>query len=223
MALALNKTTLKQQRDQLKTFRRFLPSLDLKRQQLLAALKQARKEQEGIHSEYSRYRTRVTQIFPLMGSSTAATRNLASLVRITAVKIGQQNMLGTTLPVAEVVDFDVATYSRLVMPFWVDLLVESLQQLATLNVRRQVADERVARLAVAARRITQRVNLFEKVLIPRADSSIRKIVIFLSDQERAAVVRSKIAKSKSAKMESRETSDGLSGPSEIKVQNRPPN
>jgi len=42
MALALNKTTLKQQRDQLKMFKRFLPSLDLKRQQLLAALKKAR-------------------------------------------------------------------------------------------------------------------------------------------------------------------------------------
>jgi len=198
MALALNKTTLKQQRDQLKTFRRFLPSLDLKRQQLLAALKQARQEQSQIHSAYDKYQLLVEQIYPLMGSSTAATRNLASLVRIRDVRIGRQNMLGTTLPVAEEVEFDVATYSRLVMPFWVDLLVENLQQLATLNVKRQVADQRVALLDVAARRITQRVNLFEKVLIPQADASIRKIVIFLSDQERAAVVRSKIAKSKGA-------------------------
>ena len=44
MALALNKSSLKLQRDQLKMFRRFLPSLDLKRQQLLAALKEARHE-----------------------------------------------------------------------------------------------------------------------------------------------------------------------------------
>jgi V/A-type H+-transporting ATPase subunit D len=116
------------------------------------------------------------------------------------VKIAQQNMLGTTLPVAEQVEFDVADFSRLVTPFWVDLLVENLQRLATLNVRLQVSDERVALLEVAARKITQRVNLFQKVLIPRADSSIRKIVIFLADQERAAVVRSKIAKNKSANM-----------------------
>lgn len=198
MALALNKTTLKQQRDQLKTYKRFLPSLELKRQQLLAALKQARKERDEIHLAYVERQTHVEQLYPLLGSTTVATRNLASLVRIRAVKIGQQNMLGTTLPVAEEVEFDVADYSRLVAPFWVDLLVEDLQQLATLNVKLQVSDQRVAVLSAASRKITQRVNLFEKVLIPQADSSIRKIVIFLSDQERAAVVRSKIAKAKSA-------------------------
>jgi V/A-type H+-transporting ATPase subunit D len=202
MALALNKTTLKQQRDQLKTFKRFLPSLDLKRQQLLAALKQVRKERDEIHATYIECQTRVERLYPLLGSSTVATRNLASLVRIRSVKIAQQNMLGTTLPVAEEVEFDVANYSRLVTPFWVDLLVENLQQLATLNVKFQVFDERVAILDAAARKITQRVNLFEKVLIPQADSNIRKIVIFLSDQERAAVVRSKIAKSKNAEMRS---------------------
>jgi V/A-type H+/Na+-transporting ATPase subunit D len=198
MALALNKTTLKQQRDQLKTYKRFLPSLDLKRQQLLAALKQARSQRDEIYSAYIEYQTRIQQIYPLLGSSTAATRNLASLVRIRAVRIGQQNMLGTILPVAEEVEFDVAAYSRLVTPFWVDLLVENLRRLATLNVKLQVSDERVALLEVAARKISQRVNLFQKVLIPKADSSIRKIVIFLADQERAAVVRSKIAKNKSA-------------------------
>jgi V/A-type H+-transporting ATPase subunit D len=203
MSLALNKTTLKQQRDQLKTFQRFLPSLDLKRQQLLAALKQARLEQADIHSQYDKLQTQVEQVFPLMGSSTAATRDLASLVRIRTVAIGQQNMLGTTLPVAKAVKFDIATYSRLVTPFWVDLLVENLQQMATLNIKRQVADKRVALLNIAARRTTQRVNLFEKVLIPRADNSIRRIVVFLSDQERAAVVRSKIAKKKSANKERR--------------------
>jgi V/A-type H+/Na+-transporting ATPase subunit D len=198
MSLALNKSTLKHQRDQLKTYKRFLPALELKRQQLLAALKQARQERDEIHATYVEYQARAEQIYPLLGSSTAATRNLASLVRIRTVKIGQQNMLGTTLPVAEEVKFDIATYSRLVTPFWVDLLVENLQHLATLNVNLQVSDERVAILDVATRRITQRVNLFEKVLIPQAESNIRKIVISLSDQERAAVIRSKIAKSKSA-------------------------
>jgi V/A-type H+-transporting ATPase subunit D len=203
MTLALNKSTLKDQRDQLRTFARFLPALDLKRQQLLSVLKQSRKERDEIHATCVAYQARVEQIYPLLGSSTAATRNLASLVRIRTVKIGQQNMLGTTLPVAEEVKFEIASYSRLVMPFWVDLLVENLQQLATLNIKLQVSDERVAILDVATRRITQRVNLFEKVLIPQAESNIRKIVIFLSDQERAAVIRSKIAKSKSAGLSSR--------------------
>jgi V/A-type H+-transporting ATPase subunit D len=86
----------------------------------------------------------------------------------------------------------------MVMPFWVDLLVENLQHLAKLTILKQVRQERVNLLEHASRKITQRVNLFEKVLIPQAQNNIRKIVIFLSDQERAAVVRSKIAKKKSA-------------------------
>ena len=40
----INKSSLKQQRDQLTLYRRFLPSLDLKRQQLLAEQKAAQKE-----------------------------------------------------------------------------------------------------------------------------------------------------------------------------------
>jgi V/A-type H+/Na+-transporting ATPase subunit D len=197
MTLALNKTTLKQQRDQLKTFKKFLPSLDLKRQQLLAALKVARSELAETKNAYELLEERVAKTYPLLGSTTAQTRNLASLIRIREVRIGEENLVGTKLPVAERVDFELREYSRMVMPFWVDLLIGNLEQMVELNVLLQVREERVKLLDYAARRITQRVNLFEKVLIPRAEESIRKIVIFLSDQERAAVVRSKIAKNKS--------------------------
>ena len=196
MALALNKTTLKQQRDQLKTFKKFLPSLDLKKQQLLAALKVARKELEETTRAYEELEARVSNVYPLLGSSTIRTRNLASLIRIRSVTIDQENLVGTKLPVAKEVSFDAADYSRMVMPFWVDLLVEDLRRIVELDVLKQVRTERVKLLDYAARKITQRVNLFEKVLIPKADQNIRKIVIFLSDQERAAVVRSKIAKKK---------------------------
>ncbi len=198
MALALNKTTLKQQRDQLTMFRRFLPSLDLKRQQLLAALKEARRELAAVEQEVQQLEQRLEDLYPLLGSSTAATRNLASLVQVRGVRVEEENMLGTRLPVAREVDFDVADYSRLVTPFWVDLLIDVLKQLAELRIHLQVRQERVARLDYAARRLTQRVNLFEKVLIPQAVDNIRRIVIFLSDQERAAVVRSKLAKKKHA-------------------------
>ena len=62
----------------------------------------------------------------------------------------------------------------------------------------QVERRRLALLDEAVRKVTQRVNLFEKVLIPRTKEHIRKIRIYLSDAERAAVVRSKIAKRKHA-------------------------
>jgi len=196
MTLALNKTTLKQQRDQLKTFKKFLPSLDLKRQQLLAALKVARAELAETQAAYQHLESQVSETYPLLGSTTIQTRNLASLIRVRHVQIVEENLVGTRLPVAREIHFEVAEYSRMVMPFWVDLLVENLKRISEQRILLQVRQERVKRLDLAARRITQRVNLFEKVLIPQAEGSIRKIVIFLSDQERAAVVRSKIAKNK---------------------------
>ncbi len=198
MSLALNKSSLKQQRDQLKMFRRFLPSLDLKRQQLLAALKEARRELATVQQEVESLHNELKDLLPLLGSSTIGTQDLTSLVAIRSVEIEEQNVLGTQLPVAREVDFDVKDYSTLVTPFWVDLLVDKVEQLAELQVHFQVREERVKRLDYAARKITQRVNLFEKVLIPQARENIRRIVIFLSDQERAAVVRSKIAKNKNA-------------------------
>jgi len=48
------------------------------------------------------------------------------------------------------------------------------------------------------RTTTQRVNLFEKKLIPELRENIRKIKIFLGDEETAAVGRAKLAKGKLA-------------------------
>lgn len=196
MGIALNKTTLKQQRDQAKTYKQFLPSLDLKRQQLLAALKKAKQELDSILLEIAAIDRELEQLYPLLGSSTIATRNIASLLRVRSVQVEEENVLGTRLPVVREVDFEVGEYSTMVTPFWVDSLVSALEKTVELKVQSAVASQRVERLELAARRITQRVNLFEKVLIPQAEDNIRRIVIFLSDQERAAVVRSKIAKGK---------------------------
>jgi V/A-type H+-transporting ATPase subunit D len=76
----------------------------------------------------------------------------------------------------------------------VDILVDQLKQMVEQKTRIDVAAERVRLLEQAERRITQRVNLFDKILIPTAKKNIKKIQIYLADAERAAVVRSKITK-----------------------------
>lgn len=198
MTIALNKTTLKQQRDQAKTFKQFLPSLDLKRQQLLIALKAARQRLDDLDAEMADLSTRLEPLYPLLGSSTIPTLKISGLIAVRGVRVETENVVGTQLPVVREVDFGINQYSTMATPFWLDHLVKALQQMARLRIEHQVAVQRHELLALAARRITQRVNLFEKVLIPQAEQNIRRIVIFLSDQERAAVVRSKISKGKQA-------------------------
>jgi len=198
MTIALNKTTLKQQRDQAKTFKQFLPSLDLKRQQLLIALKAARQRLDKLDAEMSDLLVRLEPLYPLLGSSTIPTLKISGLIAVRGVRIETENVVGTHLPVVREVDFGINEYATMATPFWLDHLVQALQQMSRLRIEHQVAVRRFELLELAARRITQRVNLFEKVLIPQAEQNIRRIVIFLSDQERAAVVRSKISKGKQA-------------------------
>jgi V/A-type H+/Na+-transporting ATPase subunit D len=198
MALALNKTVLKQQRDQLAMFQRFLPSLDLKRQQLVADFKRAKTTLLETEQEIDALLDSQHGLFSLLGTSE---QDLSGLVSVKELIINEENVLGVRLPVLDQVRFHVKEYSMLAKPFWVDFLVEFLQAMATLRLRRDVEQTRVTRLHDAVRRITQRVNLFEKVLIPQAERGIQRIKIHLADTERAAVVRSKIAKAKQSRGE----------------------
>ena len=63
----------------------------------------------------------------------------------------------------------------------------------------QVAQQRVKLLVRAERLVTQRFNLYNKVLIPQAKANIKKIQIYLADADRAGMVNSKIAKRKKQK------------------------
>ena len=191
--VAINKSSLAHQRTQLKLYQRFLPSLDLRRQQLLTEQKNAQAElataQEKIHDLQR-------SLNGLMEPLSAYEIDLTGLVTIDSVVIEEQNVVGARLPVAREVKFKTAPYSMLAKPFWVDLLVEHMQQMCTLRVHLHVRRERLARLNQHVRRITQRVNLFERILIPKAKQNISRIQVGIAEQERTAVVRSKIAKKK---------------------------
>ncbi len=194
--LSLSKSSLQQQRDKLRLFERFLPSLDLKRQQLTAEYKKSLQVLAEAEQGANKASRSLTGLLPILGS---ATMKLSGLVRIRRVDIGEEDVLGVRLPALRTVDFVAADYSLLATPFWIDDLVTCLKEVATYRIRLHVYRERAARMQSAVRRITQRVNLFEKVLIPSAKRNIARIQIFLSDVGRAAVVTSKIAKSKRAR------------------------
>jgi V/A-type H+-transporting ATPase subunit D len=194
---AINKSSLAHPRRQLRLFQRFLPSLDLKRQQLLTERKEARRQLADAEQKIATLTRSLTGLMEPLG---AYEIDLHGLVTIDSVVIEEENIVGARLPVAREVKFKTGTYAMLGKPFWVDFLVEFLQRSCILRVHLQVHRERTARLNQQVRKIAQRVNLFEKVLIPKAQENIKRIQIGLAEQERSAVVRSKIAKKKRALM-----------------------
>ena len=194
--LSLNKSSLQQERGNLQLFERFLPSLDLKRQQLTAESKKAMQVLAEAEEGADKASRSLAGLLPILGS---ATMKLSGLVRIRRVDISEEDVLGVSLPALRGVEFDMVDYSLLATPFWIDNLVTCLKEVVTYRIRLNVYRERVSRMQTAVRRITQRVNLFDKVLIPNAKRNIARIEIFLADVGRAAVVTSKIAKAKRAR------------------------
>ncbi len=196
MAVALSKSSLQHVQGQLRLFERFLPSLELKRQQLTAEYKRATAELADAERAAARAGRSLTALLPLLGTSET---KLSGLVRVRRVEVVEEDVLGLRLPALGAVEFDVAEYSLIATPAWIDDAVTCIREAATQRLRVRVFRERVARMQGAVRRVSQRVNLFEKVLIPGAHRDIARIRIFLSDIERAAVVTSKIAKGKRAR------------------------
>ena len=194
--LKLSKSALQQERNQLKLYQRTLPSLDLKRRQLTVELAKARRELEAAHKAVEELESRIGEQLPMLANPDI---QVSGLVQMTDFQLVEENVVGVRLPLLKSIHCSVADYSLLAKPAWVDVLVERLRDAAEQHALVQVAEERVRILAYQEKRVTQRVNLFDKILIPTAQRNIQRIQIYLGDAERAAVVRSKIAKAKQAK------------------------
>jgi V/A-type H+/Na+-transporting ATPase subunit D len=194
--LKLSKSALQQERQQLKLYQRTLPSLDLKRRQLSIELAKATTELEQARQAVEALETGIGQQLPMLANTDI---ELSGLVQMTDFELGEENVVGVRLPLLKQIHCTVADYSLLAKPAWVDVLVERLRDAAEQRTQVLVAAERVRILQYQEKRVTQRVNLFDKILIPEARRNIQRIQIFLGDAERAAVVRSKIAKAKQAR------------------------
>ena len=192
---ALNKSVMAREMRKLAEYKRFLPSLELKRQQIVMERAKAKRDAERLRKETHARWSRAASELPMVANDEVSLENL---LRIDEVRIETQNLSGTKLPVLQGVTFADAAYSRLAKPHWVDPALAALRELTELSVAQDVAKQRLERLLEAEAVITRRVNLFEKVLIPRAEKTIRLVRMALADAEREAVIRAKLSKRKTA-------------------------
>ena len=193
--LQLNKSSLAREAKSLRTYERFLPSLDLKRQQLMAERAKASRALALTKKGIQTLEQEVGQKLPMLANLDV---DLTDLVTVREVVLGTESLVGTPLPTLRKVEVEVTPYALLAKPHWVDNVATMLRDMLERRIRVQVQEERLACIDAAVKTITQRVNLFDKVLIPKGKANINRIKIYLSDAEMAAVIRSKIAKRKHA-------------------------
>jgi len=187
----LSKNAMAKERTQLRLYEKLLPTLELKRAQLALELKKAKDAYEKTKAAVDELETRIGEDVAMLAHTAI---KLEGLVTLKHVEIVEETVVGVRLPRLDSIECEIVPYSLLAKPVWIDILVTRLQDAAEQRLRVTVAAERVRRLEKAVRRITQRVNLFEKILIPTAKKNIKRIKIFLGDLEREAVVRAKQAK-----------------------------
>ena len=191
--ISLSKSSLAKERTHLKLYQKVLPSLDLKRQQLTLELTKAQTEYREKKARLEALKSQTAEQLPMLAMEWL---NLSAIVKMERVSVVTENVVGIRLPLVKEVKCSVQDYSMLTRPFWVDILVERLREAAEISASLYVAEQRLKILEQAKRRITQRFNLYDKVLIPTVKDTIKRIQTYLGDMERTSVVRSKIAKKK---------------------------
>ena len=193
--IKLTKNELKVQKDALKMYQRYLPTLTLKKQQLQSEIrgieakaKAVRQQKDELEKEFEQWIAVFSEekVFP------------EGIITVANIRKGTGNIAGVTIPTYEGADFFRGDYDLYETPLWVDLAANHMEKAMELDLEAEVLEEQVRLLQKELLTTSQRVNLFEKVKIPETRENIKKISIYMADQQVSAVVRSKISKKKIA-------------------------
>jgi H(+)-transporting ATP synthase, vacuolar type, subunit D len=191
--IKFSKGELKKQRDSLKQYRRYLPTLQLKKQQIQMEILRQHVILQAASEKLALAMKEAVKWAGLLSENYPFDKRW---IKPKQILKSSKNIAGVELPVFEKCEFNRAEYDLFAAPLWVDAAVEELKAIASLREEMKVLEEGVALLRQELRVTTQRVNLFEKVKIPEAEEAIRRIKIYIGDQMANAVGRSKAAKRK---------------------------
>ena len=189
--IKLTKNEQKKQKDSLKMFQRYLPTLMLKKQQLQAEIRTVEIRVLELREQKARVDESFKKWIAVFGEKDVFTPDI---LRITKLVTREGNIAGVPIPVFEGAEFALAPYDLTRKPLWLDLAADYMQKAMLIDLEADCLEEQQRRLQKELRTTSQRVNLFEKIKIPEAKSNIKKIGVYLGDQQTAAVVRGKISK-----------------------------
>jgi len=201
--IKLTKNELKKQKDALKMYKRYLPTLQLKKQQLQTEIRGIEARARDVAAERDRHMAEFQSWIAVFGEEDAIKRPDGGwIISAGTIRTSVGNIAGVDIPVFKGADFVIDEYDLFAKPLWIDRALDRLRAMLTLDLEIKVLEEQILRLGKELRTTTQRVNLFEKVKIPETALGIKKIGIYLGDQQTAQVVRGKMAKRKVEKVAS---------------------
>ena len=192
--IKLTKTELRSQQVRLNQLQKYLPTLQLKKMLLQIEVNQAEQEIEQFQLEFNAAEKIVKGYASLFSDRTVF--DLFPSVKVVDIVKQFENIAGVDIPSLDRIVFQEDNYLLFDSPVWLDSAIAGLKNLIIIREKIRIAEEKKAALEKELREVSIRVNLFEKILIPRSQQNIRKIRIFLGDQQLAAVCQAKVAKQK---------------------------
>lgn len=197
-AVKLTKNDLKRQKDQLRQFERYLPTLQLKKQQLQTVIRSSVTELQEIERRFFAMIDGLDNWVAVFAENTffEEEKKIERLIVPDKVVCVRENIAGVSVPVFRELTFRDIVYDVADYPLWADEALVRLREISACDALLKTLRKKVELLNEELRLTSQRVNLFEKVKIPEARENIRKIEIYLGDQQTSSVVRGKIAKKK---------------------------
>lgn len=192
--LKLTKTELRVQQIKLTQLRKYLPTLQLKKALLQIEVFNAETEIEALLKEFAALENHAAYYSRLFTDRGAG--ELFSSVKIFDVEKTFENIAGVDIPIFEKVIFEEERYALFDTPLWLEAAIDGVKRLLICREKIKIAREKKSALEKELREVSIRVNLFEKVMIPRAQDNIKRIKIFLGDQQLAAVSQAKMSKKK---------------------------
>lgn len=186
------KNELKAQREALARYERFLPTLELKKSQLVTEIRHLSLAIEQVEEEIRKITEQVFTWVDVMAEEV----DLKAWLKIKEIHTDEGNIAGIEIRIFRQVEFEDVPYDFFTTPLWVDRSLSILKEQIARRIKIKILQEQIEVLQQELRVTIQRINLFEKVKIPETRENIRIIQIFLGDAQTAEVVRGKIAKSK---------------------------
>ena len=189
------KNELKTQNEALSRYQRFLPMLQLKKQQLQAEIQAVDTLLDARQAAFDSAMEGLSKWSALFSEPV----DLSSLLTLDGIETETGNIAGVRIPIFKSILITRSPLDLFATPTWLDDAQDALFSLMELRAEIDVLNDQRRLIGEELRTTSQRVNLFEKVKIPECQENIRFIKIFLGDEQTAAVARGKLAKKRSEK------------------------
>jgi V/A-type H+-transporting ATPase subunit D len=191
--MKLTKTQLREEQSRLLQLEKYVPTLQLKKAMLQQEVIEAVTLKQKLEVELNLVEKLFEEASILLSDDRVV---LLKMLKVENIETHIENIAGVEVPVFDSITFSRLNYALTDTPAWFDIIIDKLKSKASLQAQMQVLDKRKKLLEKEYKEVSIRLNLFEKVLIPKAKENIKKIKIYLGDQQLAAVCQSKMAKKK---------------------------